>query len=213
MSLYAEIPGWREAVERENNVREQAFLDAPEFICGIEVRPFSIRHFTLLTAIRSPFLCSSPVRAEDIALFFWVVSPEYKQAIVLHDRLFPWSKRLAGAVLWVLRYRFVRSLRGISPIDATRGIMDYVNEALLDAPRGSQDDAEEPGYWSAQAGIVGLLCAELGFSEAEAMSLPTKRAFQYLKFARKRLNPETHLFNPLSGDVLAKWLESLNRKK
>jgi hypothetical protein len=208
VDILAEIvPGLREAIEREQRVREDAFLlDAPEFICGVEVLPFTLEHLTWLIGTKSPFIVGGLVEPGDAEHFLWAVSPDYRRAIKLRNVLGP---VIGGFAVRFLRTRFVKSLPVLNAEDLVAAIEAYAHDALMDAPRGT---GSGPAYWSVMAGIVGYLAIATGWEERVLMKLPTKRAFQYLKVARKHNNPEAALFNP-SDSVTGKWLAEKQAKE
>lgn len=212
MTLLDEIPGLREAIEAESTARDEAFLDSPEFISGVEVMPFTIAHFCTLNAIHSPFTCGGPVTALDVAMFMWVVSYERRRALRARRALSVFSRKLAAAVFWCMRWRFVARLRKLNAEGAVEAIDTYLDEALAEAPKGNAG-SYEPSYWSTAAGYVALLSWAYGWSEAEVMELRTKRAFQYLKVATKIRNPGAIMFNPKSDAVRSEYLKQLNEGK
>jgi hypothetical protein len=85
----------------------------------------------------------------------------------------------------------------------------YLETALVDAPKGSGEHAEM--YWSMFAGVVASLAATFGWSESEIRRMPVRRAFQDLKIARKRNDPQAPLFNSISGAIKAAWLKDVHR--
>ena len=207
------VPGLREAVEEESRLRDDSFLDAPEFVCGVEVEPLTLERFILLNAIRSPFLVGGRVPgATDIGLFLWVMSPQYRRAIAAQRTIWPVSRRLAMGWLWVARRLFVRRLRHLDAAQATLAIFQFVDSALFDAPKG-KGCREAPGYWSAFGGLVFGIACETGWSEREIMRLPVKRLFQYGRMSRVRRDPDAALFNPLSGGKITEWLKAENERR
>ena len=52
-----EIPGYREAVKKEQRIRDTAFLDGRELVCGIEVFPLSLRRMVWLEQAHNGFFC------------------------------------------------------------------------------------------------------------------------------------------------------------
>jgi hypothetical protein len=208
--LLQAIPGLREAVEKETAAREEAFLDAPEFICGVEVMPLTMEHMARLSAAQSPFICGGVPLADDCALFLWCISRDYERAIWLRDKLEAVSSKLASLALWVARRRFVARLRHVDSQIAIYAINAYCDSALMDAPRGA-DGASGPSYWSCLAALVFSLAQATGWGESEIVRMPCKRLFQYMKLARKYRDPDAILFNP-SDRVVSKWLEEVNSK-
>lgn len=213
MDGFVNIPGLKEAREKETAAWDEAFiLDAPVFIMGIEVLQFTLGHFCLLTAIRSPFLCNGPLHATDVAIFLWAVSPDKERALRVRGWIEHVSKGLAKVVFGFMRYRFVKRLRKLNATEAATAIEAYLDDALFSAPKGggSAGGGDAP-YWSMHAGFVGFLSSVFSWTEEKILNLPTKRGFQYLAFAKKYSNPEAILFRP-SDQVLGKWIRKYNEK-
>src|SRR5689334_706017 len=75
-----EIPGYREAVKREMDIRDAAFLNITADICGIPIRQMTPRDYLILDGLGSPILDGRIATAsrEDIVKFLWFLSPEYR---------------------------------------------------------------------------------------------------------------------------------------
>lgn len=209
MTLFDVIPGYREAVVREQIARDEAFIGAPEIVCGVEVRPFTLRDFALLDSIGSPLLYDASTADEtDLGLFFWIVSYQYQRAIRLRGLLERVSNTLARVVFGLTRYRFIRRLRHLRSDIAHRSARDYIDAAMMDAPKGGKADGS-PSYWGTVAGVVGILASAFGWAEQDVLDLPCKRVFQYVKIARKKLDPGAVLFNP-SDKERSRYVRELN---
>lgn len=78
------VPGYTRARERgfkiEESFREYSYLDAPEFISGIELRALTLQMYLQLSAARSPFFVGGPVHIQDVAVFLFRLSPAYDEA-------------------------------------------------------------------------------------------------------------------------------------
>jgi hypothetical protein len=204
------IPGLAEARKRESESWDEAFIDAPEFICGIEVLPFTLDALALLSGARNAFLKGGPITPGTVALFIWGMSPERVVALRWRNGIELFSRRLGAFVFNRMRKRFVKRLRNLNAEDAATAIEAYLDEALADAPKGGGRGGEAP-FWSVYAGVVGLLAGEFGWTEKEIMSMRTKRVFQYLKVARKKLNPDAAMFRP-SDRLISLWLTEINER-
>jgi hypothetical protein len=82
---HSAVPGYTRCLQRgyriEESFREFTYLGAPEFICGVEVRPLTLQMYLQLCAARSPFLVGGrrPF-IQDVAVFLFRLSPAYDQA-------------------------------------------------------------------------------------------------------------------------------------
>jgi hypothetical protein len=187
------IPGYREALEREENQRAAAFLGVTELICGVEVQPLTLIHLCRLQCVGSPFIVGGVPAPADIALFLWAVSPAYHPKARFR------------------RWFFVRGLRDIEYEAAVTAINSYINAAFEDAP-GSSKQGFSPSYWSGFASMIAVLSAEFGWSEAEILNMPLKRFWQYQRVIKARNNPKAVFSNRASERVRGEWLDSINNR-
>ncbi len=199
MDLLDQIPGYREALDRESQSRRGAFLGLPEIICGLSVLPLTLSHLLLLQFAGSPFILTgrTPTPGE-IAQFLWIVSPQY-------DRV-----RELPADTWEFRrtrWRFLRSIRKLDYVSVCKSISVYVDESFQDSPGGSGENRIE--HYSGVASIVAAIAAELHWSEAEILRIPLKRIFQYQRCIIKRHDSKAIFFNP-SDRIRGEWLSMLN---
>lgn len=186
------IPGYADALARERFIRASCFVADREYICGVPVLPLNIWHVVALDAIDSPFVKrSDALTATDILNFMWLIQPNYS------------ASRLDKRWFWVTR------LRSLPAEKTIRAIVGYITEAYSDSP-GGEAGAHAVSYYSSAAALVDCLAKEYGWSEAEIMRIPLKRAFQYSKLILHRLNPKAPLWNP-SDKVKGDWLNTINR--
>lgn len=182
------VPGYRDALEREEFRRNAAFLGVSELICGVEVQPLTLEHVCRLQCVGNPFLCGGVPSVEDVAVFLWAVSPQYS----------PRSK-------W-RRFWFIRSIRKLPFIPAVEAIRAYIEEAFEDTIGGEQGGFIKSD-WSGFASLVATLASEFGWTEREIMQMPIKRVWQYARIIQKRHDPKAW-FPSKSGRIRQQWLDS-----
>ncbi|MGC3961329.1 MAG: hypothetical protein QM813_26400 [Verrucomicrobiota bacterium] len=180
------IPGLGKAIERERFVRDQSFLEFAPVVCGIEIKPLTLRRFLLLSSIGSPFVEGGAADGYDIASFFIVMTGKSR-----------------GLSRWLL----LRKIGKLNCEDALKEIKAFLEESFMDSPASS--GGEVVSYYSLAAGLIDFLASEYGWTENEVMDSKFVSIFQYLKAAKKRLNPSAILFNP-SDRVKGRWLEDVN---
>jgi hypothetical protein len=83
--ILSEVPGYDRCLQRgyrlEESFREFSYLDAPEFICGVEVRPLTLQMYLQLCDARSPFLVGGRAPfIQDVGVFLFRLSPAYDAA-------------------------------------------------------------------------------------------------------------------------------------
>lgn len=179
MSLFDQIPGLSEAVERERAVRELAMLDII-VLCGIPCRQVSVRTYTLLCGMESPFFNSKrPCRIEDVAVYLWLHCLEYREG----DE--------KSRIRWVKRN--VRPLAGRVEkciLEITR----HITDSFMDSPGPGNQDGKE--YFIGSAALIDQLAAEYGWTDDFMMRLPVARLFQYQRAMTARYGGKGRLSNP-----------------
>lgn len=210
-SLLDVIPGYREAIAAEAEIREGAFLEAPEFICGVEVKALTLLHVLRLSAIRSQFVGKGKLNAAYYAaIYVWALSPQYEAALCARKRIEPWAPRLAQWLFNRVRRRFVRRLRRLSYVKLLQGIKAYSDEAHQDGPESVKGEGFAPSYYSGPTGVVARLAREFHWSEADVLNMPLKRLFQYTRWLTLQNDSKAVLFNP-SDKVRGEFLKSQTR--
>lgn len=194
---FVEVPGYREVLKREAQIRDAAFL--PDFteICGIPVRRMTGWHLNALTAVRNGFVVSCIFddeleRAEHACQLIWCVSQGYElpKAGFWHR----WTQALRKSML---AYRLARK----PALDVYQGIADYLEEAFYDGPKcpkGSEKSYRAPLHTSWLAIIMDDLAgAGYMISPDEVLQMPLSRLWQFHRRAQKRLYKEAvSLANP-----------------
>ena len=196
MSLFDLIPGYREAVKRESDIRDEAFLGLTVDICGLSCVPMSARHFVALDLIGSPLLAAEPLAyatPADVAVFLWLLSPGYSP----HAR--------------IRRWRFIRRCRPLPFVQAVCEIQAFIRDTFQDAPPADTCPDAGPAYYSHAVNFVHTFASAYGWSEEAILTMPLRRAFQYMRRLTKQANPKATLFNT-SDRVRGDWLASLSRK-
>ncbi len=186
-------PDYRQALDREELIRSAAFLGVTELIGGVEVMPLTLEHLCRLQCVGSPFVSGGTPLPQDVVLFLWAVSPDY-------DPKSRWR-----------RYWFCRSVRKLNYAKAVEAINEYLNEAFEDAPAEQSLGFTAP-YWSSYASIVALLAGEFGWTERAITQMPLKRIWQYVRIAKKRLNPQETFTNKHSERVRRLCLDRINSR-
>ena len=201
------IPGFREAVQREQSVRETAFLGGLELVCGVVVRPFSLGSLILLDQAKNGFVLplrfdnDSEIVAHAIQVLYFC-SPKFKAPISPKYSFF-------GQLIAVFKQqRFIRSvLRKSAPAKVISEVEAWIDDSMMDCPSGSSEGPKPQSYAAFPAYIIDRF-AEGGmmFTESEIMNMPLRRLWQHWRLVRARTegypltNPSDELaVNFLSG--------------
>ncbi len=182
---FSDIPGLREAIKRENDIRDASFLDLTTNICGVEIRQMTPRDLLILDGLGNPMMAGQMPAPEQLAEFLWFLSPRYA------DRA-P-----------VRRFLFGRSIRRLDYLASVRACWRYIEDTFQDSPSSSGVSYMPYAGWCAS--VVNRLAINYGWSEATILNIPLKRLFQYLKCITRYHNPEAPMHNPsdkMKGDYL-----------
>jgi hypothetical protein len=188
---FSDVPGLREAIKRENDIRDASFLDLTANICGVQIRQMTPRDLLILDGIGNPLMSGGLPSPAQLADFLWKLSPRYQEGNS------------------VRRFLFGRSIRRLDYIEAVRACFKYVDETFQDSPASSGYSSTPYVGWCAH-----LICS-LSSNPVEAemwiLNTPLKRLFQYLKVIRRRNDPEATTHNP-SDKVKGDYLRLLNAR-
>ena len=159
------------AQETVRRLRVAAFVDYAPVVCGLPLRPITLRSYTLLLAWRNAFVSGGPVGLKDIVQFVWLHSPAFGQ--FAHRA----RRRVARRVWWSLhpvlpafndalgimsllpRFRWLARFRRATAAErsaaAVADIRRLVQEALHDFPAG--DEEADPLPFALAPQLVSLL--------------------------------------------------------
>ncbi len=189
-----EIPGYKEAIEREARVRQDACIPgALTSICGIPVRQMTLDDLVLLDAAGNPFICGGVPDALDIAQLLWILSPQFGEFRALDGRPFPrfraWREGRAKA-------RFTRRLRYLGFEESIIGIQSYMDEMFLDTPPSRDGADNDPPIVSFFASIVSVFANRFGWTHADVRKLHIPLLYQYLRLISDRERAEAGISAP-----------------
>lgn len=185
----------------EDSLRETAFLPLTVQINGVTVKQFTLRHFTILSKIRSPFLVGGPVMGEDIATFLWVVSPQYSaepRIFVPKSRWRRWRMKARRQRYPTVREVFMAELV-LHPRWRLfcRAIDRYLDRAFMDRPPSVEGGKFITASYA--AAIIHRVGKRL--TREETMETPLAAVFQLIKWRDAEDDPKTPQFNPLQSQI------------
>lgn len=201
-----EIPGYREAIRKERKVRDAAFLDGNEIVCGVEVRPLCLRRAIWLEHAMNGFVvpCRFDNEAEMLAhglqvLFF--CSPQFE--VPASPRLSFWRSFRDG---WREQMFLRQVLRGKKSAALLDEIEAWMTDSFMDSPAGGgNNEIAPPSYASYPALIVDKFAeAGLPFTYDQILDMPLRRLWQHWRIASARIDGAS-LNNP-SDEIAVKHL-------
>ncbi len=192
------------------SLRLAAFVDYEPLVCGLRLRPVTLRTYTLLLAWRNAFVVGGPVTIKDIVQFVWAHHPRFSQ-FAERDRA-----RVQRQCFRALHLGWFR--RRYSPAAFTAAIAEIrriVHEALADFPAGSDDAEPLPHALAPQ--LVSLLLrghpGALDFTAACHLvnTLPLARLMQFIREILHRLSQgKDALLTPDEARVWHDYLDHQN---
>lgn len=180
------------AVYKESCYREAAFLRLNDFICGIEVVPFTFKHYLLLDFKNSPFLGKqSDIDEKKILDFLWMVSTDFVEK----------NKDKYQA--------FVTKHKNINYVEAYEGIIAYLDEHLLDVDREASTDKKDQKapYFAWPAVIIDELASQYGWTVEYILSMPVGQVFQLSRVVQCRLGMAKSFSNYITDKAQAKIVQ------
>lgn len=196
-----EIPGFADAVKREQRVRRQAWVHVRHEIAGVPVRSLTLRDMEILEEMQSGFFCpwrfdsDSEYLGHCAQLVWW-----------LSDCPKPDRYRTTWRGLFAAKPRreLIAQL-ATKPAELARDTAAFMRDQFMDAPKGSAESfgtaaAAGPAY------IFDTLAAGgYAFTADEILDMPLPRLWQLLRLVQRRVFG-TALTNPsdkLATDYLA----------
>lgn len=210
-----DVPGYAEALLRENLLRTAAFVMPVERIHGFVVQPMTLRQHAELKLARSPYLAPTrtPTPAETVQ-FLWRLAPQFTREQGRAWRafkkklknIFPPAPRFWRAADNNHQRDFAAILQHAQLVTAIR---EYMTEVMFDRPPASSANSA-PDYFSDECAVCARLARAYGWRESDIMDLPLKRIFQYLKECRENdyhaVGMQAVMHNPsdkVLGDFMA----------
>jgi hypothetical protein len=197
-----EIPGYREAVKREAQVRDTAFLDGLEVVCGVEVVPLSLRRLIWLEQAHNGFVVpwiwegDAEIFAHAVQ-FLYFLRPDYSPPKSAKESF--WQSFKSGLKEQLFINRMARGDRN----EILKELNAWIKDAFMDAPNTGSGGVMSAPYASYPAHILDLFAeAGLTLTYNEIMDMPLSRLWQHWRLSARRLRDVT-LTNP-SDDLATK---------
>jgi hypothetical protein len=203
-----EIPGLRDAIKRESRIRDTAFLDGLELVCGVEVAPLTLRRLIWLEQAHNGLVCPwkfesmDELLAHSVSLLYFC-TPNFN--IPTSPKFSFWKTVWDGAA----QYRFRQKILGWwKPDLIVSEVGGWVSDSMMDAPQGGgNSEVKAPSFASYPAYIVDKFAqAGLPFTYEEIMTMPLRRLWQHWRICVRRVDEAT-ITNP-SDELAVNYLEA-----
>lgn len=189
------IAGYAEAVLEERRRRNRAECDIPETVCGVALRPLTLRDVTILQEAGVAFFDESPdaldASVSTVMLLWW-----------------QWTKRPEPASYRDKR-RFSRRI-GKLPMDQVwKEISEWIQWQFADAPpSNSTRKGTPPPITSFAVSITDAVASRCSWPRHEILNTPLPILWQHLKLSAASADPKSPRFNP-SDRVKTEFMKKL----
>ena len=201
MDARLKIDGWSDAVRRESRSRDHAYALPFDHIGEIRVRHMTVRDVSIFTALRNRML-SDPFPSVEAFQMNSIVIRDALEFVALIDYGYDIDNRK--------RFARTKKRAGKMPVKLLHSeIKRYIDETFLDT-YSTKKHSKTDRYWSNTASVVDLFAGEYGWTEAETLDLPFRRALQYIRIISKRNNPKEPSNNP-SDKLVFDYLAQKNK--
>jgi len=209
----SQIPGLAEALSQAKHrqfiTRENSLLNLTYDLCGIKVRTMTVRDYVLLERIGSPFVSRVEPEMADLALFLWILSPNFN---MWNSRWWlAWPRTLAA----FLYGRKVSSMFGSNIPETSELVIvkafEYIDTMFYDSP-----PALTSGYESCLSYLTGWfdsIQSEYHFTSNQVWDMGLPELFQRLNAIRQRNNPQVPTFNKGTDEIKLFVLRGLRSKQ
>jgi hypothetical protein len=203
------IPGYAEAVAREQQARDTALLNVPYSICGIDVRIMTVGDFLALSAAKHPFISGGTIPTRlDIASLLWFLSPDYLRPAL--DGASPWRAWLHRRRAAKRRAKFARVALRLDYGEARRAIDDYLDFCFLDCPSGGDGIQSRTPCTSWVVSAQHVLAKSYGWTPATIQALTLPEYYQHLRRIHMDNQPGYVPLSKWSGEAKDNFLNKLN---
>ncbi len=207
-----DIPGVKEAIEREKFLRNAAFiLDAVD-VAQFKLRCMTLKDMIRLEVIHHPLVTGGEVSTFDLACFLWLMCEDYNEAGAGRKKFmrqcrklfFPTSPLLFRGPFWKAR----ELTKAHNYVTILTSVKQYVEDQFFDAPGQSQAQFL-PSYYSDGTFWCALLSREYGWHIDQVMNCKLQIMFQFRNEWRQRNGlPVGNPSDRIANEYLAKINEN-----
>ena len=146
-----------EALEQAKCWQAESWLNINEKIAGVEVTQMTLRQFFMLEGADTPMLKGGRITPEDLAVFLWVLSPDWKACPDAREE-------------------FCERVRQVNIQDACDDIELYLKATFAEADSGGDDKKKK--YANFISYIIDMFGREYGWTIDVTMNLPMRQIYQ-----------------------------------
>lgn len=203
-----EIPGYADAVRREDELRRRAWVNPWREICGVRVRPLTLRDMESLAELRNGFFLPWKFDSDEEYLGHCAQVVWWLSALPKPTEGDSWlrRRRVLRAKDALVRKLFADRAR------LAQEVPEFIGEQFFDSLRGSSGAVSGTPIAANPAYVADTLAAAgYRLHPDEVMALPLPQLWQLLRVATRRMTGQTPP-NP-SDKVATDYLAQLQQQK
>jgi hypothetical protein len=216
--LADEIPGYREALAREQFARDAAFIHSPQAplhkrISGFTVTRLTLRKYLALRDCRLLFASATVPSPGQLAAFLWLLHPRYQPHGLRRWWFFKVNCRKflpAKLPRWRSKRRMRRwaereAAKAVAAMEIVGAIRQYLDDAFMDRPPRVATVMDDKDYYSDGAFWCGFCGRQFGWDVQTTMDTDLEVLFQLVNESRYyHSGGKALMFNP-SDEIIANW--------
>jgi hypothetical protein len=145
--------------EQAESQRFEAWLDLNSTIGGIEVKQMSLKDYFILEGLQSPIMQNGNFTQTDLAVFLWVLSPDYS--------IDPKKRDV-----------FCKKIIGINLQNAIADLRTYLESTFVDADTLQGGEGAVPKHSLFITQQIDLYAKEYGWTIDQILSISVRQIFQ-----------------------------------
>ena len=213
---FSEMPSVVEALQaaqaKQFLTRENSLLNLVYDLCGVKVRTMTIRDYVLLDKIGSPFINRQEPKLDELALFLWILSPQFVKWC--DGKGWRGWITVLQPMAALLHGRKIRIKFGSNPPVTTEPLViacfDYIDTMFFDSPPSLAKGRDS--CLSYLTGWFDAMQSEYHFTSDQVWEMGLPELFQRLSAIRQRRNPSVPSSNKKTDSVTAFVIRGLRNK-
>ncbi len=147
----------RKQIELAETQQQEAWLNLNASIAGVEIKQMTLQNYFILQGLESPILLGESFTPEDLGIFLWILSPNYKADAKARDE-------------------FCKKIYKVHLATAVKDLDNYMQATFVDAD--TSDQASKKSYTIYLAHQIDVYGREYGWTIKETLEIPLRQIFQ-----------------------------------
>jgi hypothetical protein len=185
-----QVPGYSEALAKEQQLREEAYLGNPSAVAGVRCYQITPRLLNLLVVLNSPCVMGGTITPNDAARFLWTLASDFPKTPKMGRWFANHYPSHLAKMGWDWEFVF-------------DSITEFLEATFLDSPNG----ARSTPYVCSTAWIEVRMHKFLGWDSDRTLNTPLRRIYQLLR-CEAIMDGDRTLVNRLSDKANDDWLHT-----